>query len=173
MMLVSVVKGEQLAIMCKAVSPSSGVTVATDAPWSIRKLAEYWSPAIIQYSVLLSLDASLSLCHLKYDTQPLFDNYHLVGCDTMQCGLFLNNQVFWDVKLCCWESGLEKLSPMTRCRIPLDYTFQQHCSKNLKPYMVICIRLRNSSLLGCNAVSWSKRFLTFQRIRALLYSSVK
>jgi len=70
MMLVSVVKGEQLAIMCNVVSPSSGVTVATDAPWSIRKLAEYWSPAIIQYSVLLPPDVSISLRHVKYDTPP-------------------------------------------------------------------------------------------------------
>jgi hypothetical protein len=61
MMLVSVVKGEQLAIMCKAVSPSSGVTVATDAPRSIRKLAEYWSPATIQYSVLLSPDFNFNI----------------------------------------------------------------------------------------------------------------
>jgi len=70
MMLVSVVKGEQLAIMCKAVSPSSGVTVATDAPSSIRKLAEYWSPAIIQYGMLLRPDVSTSLCHVKYDIPP-------------------------------------------------------------------------------------------------------
>jgi hypothetical protein len=70
MMSVSVVEGEQLDIMCKAVSPSSGVTVATDAPRSIRKLAEYWSPATIQYSGLLSLHISISLCHVKYDTPP-------------------------------------------------------------------------------------------------------
>ena len=88
MMLLSVVKGEQLAIMCKAVSPSSGVTVATDAPWSIRKLAEYWSPATIQYGVLLPPDVSISLCHVKYDTpttlQDLFDNYHLSFLTTNQ-----------------------------------------------------------------------------------------
>ena len=70
MMSFSVVKGEQLAIMCKAVSPSSGVTVATLAPCSIRKLAEYWSPAIIQYGVLLPPDVSISLCHVKYDAPP-------------------------------------------------------------------------------------------------------
>ena len=59
------------------------------------------------------------------------------------------------------------------CHIPLDFIFQQHCCKNLKPYVVICTKLRIHAFWDVMLCHGARGSWHFKGSRQLLSSRIK